>query len=50
MPIILDLDAYIASDLDPKDKSLWTNLEHLHDLKNRGFFGTITEQAAELYE
>jgi uncharacterized protein (TIGR04255 family) len=50
MPIILDLDAYIATELDPKDESLWDKLEHLHDLKNRGFFGTITEQAAELYE
>jgi len=49
-PIILDIDAYTATDLDPRDQGLWTTLAHLRDLKNRGFFGTITEQAAELYK
>lgn len=49
-PIILDVDAFIAAKKDPKNGELWTVLERLRELKNRSFFGTITEQAAELYE
>lgn len=49
-PVILDVDAFIAADLNPMDRELWAVLEHLRELKNRSFFGTITERAAELYE
>ena len=49
-PVILDVDAFIAANLNPTDRELWTVLEHLRELKNRGFFGTITERAAEMYE
>jgi uncharacterized protein (TIGR04255 family) len=48
-PVIIDVDAFIATKKDPMNGELWTLLEHLRELKNRGFFGTITEQAAELY-
>ena len=49
-PVILDVDAFIAANLNPMDRELWAVLERLRELKNRGFFGTITEPAAELYE
>jgi len=49
-PVILDVDAFIAANLSPADRELWTILERLRELKNRSFFGTITEQAAELYK
>jgi uncharacterized protein (TIGR04255 family) len=49
-PVILDIDAFIAAKLNPLDRELWTILERLRELKNRSFFGTITEPAAELYE
>jgi uncharacterized protein (TIGR04255 family) len=49
-PVILDVDAFIAANLNPMDRELWAILERLRDLKNRSFFGTITERAAELYE
>jgi uncharacterized protein (TIGR04255 family) len=49
-PVILDVDAFIAAKKDPMNGELWTVLERLRELKNRGFFGTITEQAAELYK
>jgi uncharacterized protein (TIGR04255 family) len=49
-PVILDVDAFIAANLKPMDQELWTILERLRDLKNRSFFGTITERAVELYE
>lgn len=48
--VVLDVDAFIAANLNPMDRELWTVLERLRELKNRGFFGTITERAAELYE
>ena len=50
VPVILDIDAFIAADLNPMDRELWAILERLRELKNRSFFGTITERAAELYE
>ena len=50
VPVILDVDAFIAANLNPMDGELWTILERLRELKNRSFFGTITERAAELYE
>jgi uncharacterized protein (TIGR04255 family) len=50
IPVILDVDAFTAVNLKPADRELWTILERLRDLKNRSFFGTITEPAAELYE
>lgn len=49
-PVILDVDAFLSTNLDPMDPELWNILERLRELKNRSFFGTITERAAELYE
>jgi hypothetical protein len=49
-PVILDVDAFTGVDINPTDQKLWTILERLRELKNRSFFGTITERAAELYE
>ncbi len=50
IPVILDVDAFVATTLKPADRDLWTVLERLHELKIRSFFGTITEQTAELYQ
>jgi uncharacterized protein (TIGR04255 family) len=49
-PVILDIDAYKITDLDPKDEKIWEILENLRTLKNNSFFSTLTEQAVELYE
>lgn len=49
-PVILDVDAFTGAHINPTDQELWTILERLRELKNRSFFGTITEHAAELYE
>lgn len=49
-PVILDVDAYTFTNLSPGDEELWGILEHLRTLKNRCFFGSLTERAAELYE
>jgi uncharacterized protein (TIGR04255 family) len=50
IPVILDIDAFVAATLSPTDRELWLILERLRELKNRAFFGIITEHAAELYE
>lgn len=50
LPVILDVDAFAQTDLDPGDQEIWAILERLRNLKNRTFFGTLTERAAELYE
>ena len=49
-PVILDVDAFLAANFKPMDGTIWSFLEKLRELKNRSFFGTITEVAAELYE
>ena len=49
-PVILDVDAFVATDLKPIDNTIWDTLEKLRELKNHSFFGTITELAAGLYE
>ncbi len=49
-PVILDVDAFTAANLNPTDRELWAILERLRELKNHSFFGTITERTAELYE
>jgi uncharacterized protein (TIGR04255 family) len=48
-PVILDVDAFCPADLEPNDQELWVILERLRDLKNRSFFGTLTERALRLY-
>jgi len=47
--VILDVDAFSFTDLDPMDDKLWVILEHLRTLKNNSFFGSLTERATELY-
>jgi uncharacterized protein (TIGR04255 family) len=49
IPIILDIDAVKQVALDVHDDSLWTLLRDLRDLKNRCFFGTLTEKAIDGY-
>lgn len=50
VPLILDIEASVSRELTPADQEIWRVLENLRELKNRIFFGTITERAAELYE
>jgi len=50
VPIIIDVDAIMERSLIPTDERLWEQLEQLHQLKNRVFFGVITEKTAEMYE
>jgi len=48
-PVILDIDAFITTEIKPCDPALWDNLTNLRAAKNRAFFGTVTDAAMELY-
>jgi uncharacterized protein (TIGR04255 family) len=50
VPVILDIDAFAVKELDPQGEELWNILEELRDLKNRCFFGSLTDRALELYK
>lgn len=50
VPVILDVDAFTFVKYELANPAMWAMLEKLRALKNRCFFGTITEAAAELYE
>lgn len=50
VPIILDIDAFHEHEYSADDNGAWDCLNKLRDLKNRCFFGSLTEAAMELYE
>jgi uncharacterized protein (TIGR04255 family) len=49
VPVILDIDVFRETKFTPDGPETWDFLGELHDLKNRFFFGAITESAADLY-
>ena len=48
--ILLDVDAFMDVDWAPDDPRITERLGSLRELKNRGFFGSLTERSAEMYE
>lgn len=48
--VLLDVDAYRDVDMDPGDPRIKEILGSLRELKNRVFFGSITERTAEMHE
>src|SRR6266513_202605 len=49
VPVFLDIDAFITTQLDLPTQGMWEILDELRDMKNRCFFGVLTEAAVELY-
>lgn len=47
--ILLDIDAFAPVAMSPTDEAMWTMLGELRDLKNRVFFGSITDKTRELF-
>ena len=47
--VIIDIDAYRTEACEPSIEPVAERLSSLHDLKNRVFFGSITELAAAMY-
>lgn len=45
--VLLDIDAYIAGTLKPDAPAVWEAIGRLRQLKNRVFFASLTEAAAE---
>ena len=50
MPVILDIDTFIAKQLPTTGAALRPRLEALREFKNRAFFALLTEEAIGLYE
>jgi uncharacterized protein (TIGR04255 family) len=49
VPVILDIDVFRESRFAPEGSVVWDYLAQLRVLKNRFFFGALTEEAVELY-
>jgi uncharacterized protein (TIGR04255 family) len=49
VPIILDIDVFKESRFAPDGNTVWDYLAQLRALKNRFFFGALTEEAVGLY-
>lgn len=49
-PVVLDVDAFKVVHIEPLDPSLWNELEMIKGLKNKSFFGALTDTALELYK
>jgi uncharacterized protein (TIGR04255 family) len=49
LPVILDIDVYRETKFPADSLELWSFLTDLRQLKNRLFFGALTEAAMELY-
>lgn len=48
--VILDIDVYKGSKLGINESSVWSEFGRLREMKNRIFFGSITEDTARLYK
>ena len=49
-PVILDIDVARELRFSVDDAEVWSFLERLRGLKNRVFFGSLTEATVELYQ
>lgn len=50
LPFILDIDVIRQETVAPDAGDLWEKFEHLRDIKNQIFFGTITPKAEALFK
>jgi uncharacterized protein (TIGR04255 family) len=48
-PVILDIDTFKLSGIDPDESAIWDELSSLRKLKNDCFFSILTDKALELY-
>jgi uncharacterized protein (TIGR04255 family) len=49
VPVMLDIDAFRQVPIDPQTNEIWDVLGSLRELKNRCFFGLLTEEAIQGY-
>jgi uncharacterized protein (TIGR04255 family) len=50
LPVILDIDVFRETKFPVESPEVWQYLSELRSLKNRCFFGALTEEAVELYQ
>jgi len=49
VPIVLDIDVFVAKQFDPGEEEFWSCLDKLREFKNKVFFESITEKAVECF-
>jgi len=49
LPILLDIDVYKEIESEVASDQIWEMLDKMRDIKNRTFFGSVTEKALELF-
>jgi len=49
VPVILDIDVFRETNFPSDSPEVWNYLADLRALKNRFFFGALTEEAVRLY-
>jgi len=49
-PVLIDIDCFVEKTFDPDGTEALHLLEKLRDVKNRVFFGLLTERALELFQ
>lgn len=50
VPLVFDIDAFVPVDYKPEDGQIWKRLEDLRAIKNRVFFGSITDKLKERFQ
>jgi uncharacterized protein (TIGR04255 family) len=48
--IVIDIDCYVMESMRPDDARLFERLGELRNMKNRIFFGSLTDRALEMFE
>jgi len=48
-PIIFDLDVFQQRTFEPTSPEIWEQFAKLRELRNRVFFGSITERTKEMF-
>jgi uncharacterized protein (TIGR04255 family) len=50
VPVLIDIDVYKTVDLPPDSPECWQLLDMMRQLKNRAFFGCLTDKALEEFK
>lgn len=48
VPVLLDIDVFLERSFATDEEEHWTILEQLRDLKNKAFFGSVTDKTLEM--
>jgi len=50
VPVLIDIDVFKVVDYSPDSEEIWKLLDTMRELKNRAFFGCLTQKALEMFK